>query len=113
MLNLFRTPRITRRRIYLAFFVAVLTDSLQLMTGPFGFFVFDQIIDLLAMILTSVLLGFHLLLLPTFIIELFPVVGWVPTWTGCVALLVSMRKREQSTSARTPPELSSSKNSNL
>jgi len=48
------------------------------------------------MILTSWLLGFHLLLIPTFLFELIPIVDMLPTWTGCVALLVSLRKKEQS-----------------
>ncbi len=111
--NLFRTPRLTRRRIYLAFAVAIVTDGLQLMTGPFGFVLFDQALDTIAMLLTSCLLGFHLVLLPTFVLELIPVLGWLPTWTGCVALLVSMRKREQATLIATPPEISGPKNSNL
>lgn len=93
-----RTPRVTRPRIFLAFAVALSVDGIQLVAGPLGFLVFDQVVDGIAMILTSYLLGFHLLLLPTFILELFPVVGWLPTWTGCVALLVAMRKREQADS---------------
>ncbi|MEO6034298.1 MAG: hypothetical protein ABIQ35_03500 [Verrucomicrobiota bacterium] len=116
MPNLFRTPRITKTRIYLALAVALVTDGLQLLTGPFGMAGFDQVLDVIAMILTSYLLGFHLLLLPTFVLELVPVMDWLPTWTGCVALLVSMRKREQATQATlavAPPEISGPKNSNL
>jgi len=115
MLNLLRTPRITRRRIYLAFAVAIVTDAIQLVTGPLSFVVFDQVLDGVAMILTSFLLGFHLLLLPTFVLELFPVVNWLPTWTGCVGLLVAMRKREQSlpTGTGNPSKIPRSKNSTL
>jgi len=45
------------------------------------------------MILISLILGFHPLFLPTFLIELFPIVDMVPTWTGCVGAVVLLRKR--------------------
>ena len=35
------------------------------------------------MILTSWVIGFHFLLLPTFVIELVPVLDDLPTWTAC------------------------------
>jgi hypothetical protein len=104
MSKLFRTPTLTRRRIQLAFVVAILSDAVQLglaPLGPLGWIFVDEIIDVVAMILTSWLLGFHLLLVPTFLVELIPVVDMLPTWTGCVALLVSIRKREQSLGAQT------------
>jgi hypothetical protein len=41
------------------------------------------------------LLGFHPLLLPTFVVEFLPVADMLPTWTGCVALVVALRKRQQ------------------
>src|SRR6266508_1539657 len=96
MSNLFRTPTLTRRRIQLAFVVAILSDAVQLGLGPLGWTFFDEIIDVIAMLLTSWLLGFHLLLVPTFLFELIPIVDMLPTWTGCVSLLVSLRKKEQS-----------------
>jgi hypothetical protein len=46
------------------------------------------ILDVIALIATTRLLGFHPLLLPTFILELVPVIDMLPTWTGCVALVV-------------------------
>ena len=46
------------------------------------------------------ILGFHPLLLPTFIIELLPVADILPTWTGCVALVIALRRRQQ---ISTPP----------
>jgi hypothetical protein len=101
MSKLFRTPTLTRQRIQLAFVVAILSDALQLGLGPLGWTFVDEIIDVVAMILTSWLLGFHFLLVPTFLVELIPVVDMLPTWTGCVAVLVSIRKREQSLGAQT------------
>ena len=96
MSKLFRTPTLTRRRIQLAYVVAILSDALQLGLGPLGWAFLDEMIDVAAMILTSWLLGFHMLLVPTFLFELIPIVDMLPTWTGCVALLVSLRKKEQS-----------------
>ena len=44
------------------------------------------------------LIGFHPLLLPTLVLELVPVADLLPTWTGCVALVLALRKRERVTS---------------
>jgi len=100
MSKVFRTPTLTRRRIQLAFVVAILSDAVQIGLGPLGWTFLDEVIDVIAMILTSWLLGFHLLLIPTFLFELIPIVDMLPTWTGCVALLVSLRKKEQSLNTR-------------
>jgi hypothetical protein len=85
---------LTRPRIRAAYGVAVATDVLQFALGPLGWAFADEILDVLALILTTKLLGFHPLLLPTFIVELFPLVDVLPTWTGCVALVVAMRKKQ-------------------
>ncbi len=112
MRKFFRTPRLTRGRIWLAFAVAIVTDGLQLIMGPFGGTFIDQALDVVAMVVTSYLLGFHLLLLPTFILEFIPLADLLPSWTGCVALLVSMRKREQAAAFHPEPPISRLKNSN-
>ena len=75
--------------------VAVGADSLQLLLGPLGWAFADQAIDAAAMILTMWILGFHLLLLPTFLVELVPLVDDLPTWTACTAAVIALRKREQ------------------
>jgi hypothetical protein len=86
---------LTRDRIRLAFAVAIATDVLQLVLGPFGWAFADEILDVIAMILTWRLIGFHPLLLPTFIVEFLPLADMLPTWTGCVAIVVAIRKRQQ------------------
>jgi hypothetical protein len=53
-------------------------------------------------------IGFHPLLLPTFVLELLPVADLLPTWTGCVALVLLLRRSGQSAvqrqdSNREPP----------
>jgi hypothetical protein len=99
---MFRAPKLTRTRIILALSVAVGADSLQFFLGPLGWAPVDQVIDLIAFVLTAWVLGFHLLLLPTFIAKFFPVVDMLPTWTACVITVIVLRKREQ---RAIPPQL--------
>src|SRR5689334_4545891 len=95
LVRLAGTPRLTRTRTGLALVVAVAADGLQLFFGPFGWAFADEIIDVIAMVLTSALIGFHWLLLPTFVVEFVPIVDMLPTWTGCVAAVLVLRKRAQ------------------
>jgi hypothetical protein len=85
---------LTRSRIKAAYAVAIATDVLQFGLGPFGWAFVDEILDVVALIATTKLLGFHPLLLPSFILEFVPVIDMLPTWTGCVALVVAMRKKQ-------------------
>ena len=96
-------PALTRKRIIAAFFVAVAADGLQLCFSAIGWVGPDQAIDVVAMLLTIRILGFHFLLLPTFLAELLPVVDDLPTWTACVAGVVFLRKREQNVNNPPPP----------
>src|ERR1043166_9561627 len=98
---MFSVPALTQNRIRLAYAVAVAADAVQLLLGPAGWIIADEVIDMIAMALIAGAIGFHPLLLPTFILEFVPVVDLLPTWTGCVAWVVSLRKREQS--GRPPP----------
>lgn len=91
---------LTSSRIRAAYAVAIAADALQFGLGPFGWAFFDEILDVVALIATTKLLGFHPLLLPTFLLELVPVIDVLPTWTGCVALVVAMRKKQSPTMAR-------------
>jgi hypothetical protein len=91
--QVFRIPVVTRRRMWLAFAIAVVADAVQLALGPLGWTFFDQIIDVIAMVLLTLVIGFHPLFLPTFLLEFFPVVDMLPTWTGCVAVVVALRRR--------------------
>jgi hypothetical protein len=93
--NLLRAPRLTRTRMVLALAVALVADGLQLLVGPLGWTFFDEIIDVLAMVLTVWTIGFHILLLPTFIVEVMPLADMLPTWTGCVVAVLALRQREQ------------------
>src|SRR5215471_1271609 len=85
---------LTPSRIKAAYAVAIATDVLQLALGPLGWAFTDQILDVVALVATTLLLGFHPLLLPTFVLELVPIVDVLPTWTGCVALVVALRRKD-------------------
>lgn len=100
--RVFATPVLTRGRVAAAYGVAVASDVFQLLLGPVGWAGVDEAIDIGAMAATSWLIGFHPLLLPTFVVELLPLADMLPTWTGCVALVVALRKREQRVSMPPP-----------
>ena len=102
--SLFGTPALTRGRTILALALAVVADGLQLLLGPFGWVGVDQAIDVVAMLGISRCLGFHLLLLPTFLLELVPLMDELPTWTACTLAVILLRQREHRTQSRpTPP----------
>ena len=98
--RLFEQPPLTPARVRWAYVVAIATDLVQLILGPFGWVFADQALDVAAMILISRALGFHVMLLPTFALEFLPFTDMLPTWTGCVAVVVAMRRRQE---LATPP----------
>jgi hypothetical protein len=100
---LLRAPPLTRQRMFLALAVAVAADGLQILLLPLAWTFAESAIDVVAMVLTVRILGFHLLLLPTFVVELIPVVDMLPTWTACVAAVIALRKREQRPPRPPPP----------
>jgi hypothetical protein len=90
---------LTRSRIRAAYGAAIAVDALQLALGPFGWVFVDEILDVVTMLVMSRLIGFHPLLLPTFVIEFVPVADLLPTWTACVALVVALRRKQAPPSA--------------
>ena len=90
---------LTPLRIRAAYAVAATVDVLQLVGGPLGWVLVDQALDVVAAVLMWRLLGFHPLLLPTFVVEFLPVADLLPTWTGCVAVVVALRKRQHTMTA--------------
>lgn len=83
--------------------IAFIADALQFFAGPYGWVGFDQMVDLIAMILCMWILGFHVLLLPTFVAELVPIIDQLPTWTACVAAVIALRKRDDIPPPPVPP----------
>jgi hypothetical protein len=106
--SVLRAPVLSRTRMVLAFAIAAVADGLQLLLGPLGWAFPDQAIDCVAMILLSWAIGFHLLLLPTFVVELIPVADMLPTWTACTAAVIALRKRDQRNNPPAPPSVPSS-----
>ena len=104
--HLFRPARMTRGRMAFALIVAVGADALQFALGPLGWFGAVQVIDVISMVLTTLAIGFHVLLLPTFVIEFIPLMDMMPTWTGCVVAVLALRKREAQFSSPPPPIVS-------
>jgi hypothetical protein len=96
MRNPFAARPLTRGRIALAIAIAGATDALQIGLGPLGWTFVDEVADVAAMILISLLIGFHPLLLPTFVLEAFPLVDMLPTWTGCVGAVILWRRNMKS-----------------
>src|SRR5213593_4359569 len=88
-----RRPKLSRARMRAAIVIAVAADVLQWCFGPFGWAGADEVIDVVAMLLMIGLLGFHPLLLPTAFMEFLPVVDMLPTWTGCVLIVVARMKK--------------------
>jgi hypothetical protein len=89
----FAPQQLGRTRIVVALAVAVAADALQVATAELV--PLPEILDVIAMIVTTLALGFHLLLLPTFALEFFPLVDIAPTWTGCVIAVILLRKRKE------------------
>jgi hypothetical protein len=87
--------KLSRTRMVCALGVAVIADGLQFALNGVGWFGLDQAIDVVAMLLTIWILGFHILLLPTFLLELLPVADMLPTWTGCVVAVIALKKRAE------------------
>jgi hypothetical protein len=100
--TLFAPRELSRPRATAAVIVAVLADLLQVILLPVAWSFAQEAVDVVAMILTMALLGFHLLLLPTFAVEFIPVVDMLPTWTGCVVAVIALRKREQQNDSAKP-----------
>ena len=101
---MFRAPVLTSGRILLAFLAAIAADGFQILLGPLGWTFFDEVIDVITMIVASLLIGFHPLFLPTFLVEFIPIIDMLPTWTACVAMVVALRKRQQRSGAPPSPE---------
>lgn len=103
----FAPQRLTVVRMAVALAAAVIVDGLQLVFAELV--PVPEILDVLAMIATTAALGFHLLLLPTFVIEMVPLVDIAPTWTGCVCAVIILRKRAEAKAGVRPDGVSEPK----
>lgn len=87
---------LSRRRLALAYAVAVAVDALQIgfgaATGGLSMLV-DKGLDVLAAGLLWALLGWHWALVPSFVLEFVPVVELAPTWTAAVWFMTRTGQR--------------------
>jgi len=103
ILKIIAKPELTRKRIIIAYAVAVVADLIEFPisaaefsvvgagAGEFAAFVVDAIVF---GVMTK-LLGFHWMFLPSFCVEVIPGLDLLPTWVGCVFLVVRQRKKTQ------------------
>ena len=98
-------PHLTSSNIRTAYAVAVCVDVAQFLLGPFGWTGVDEALDIAAMVAMTRLLGFHPLLLPTFVLEFVPFTDMLPTWTGCVMLVARARRRQGYVSEDSEPAI--------
>jgi hypothetical protein len=76
--RLLQPPFLTPKRVRLAYLVAIGVDVLELLLGPVGWAFPDELLDIAATAAISSLIGFHPLLLPTFVLEFLPVADLLP-----------------------------------
>ncbi len=90
-------PPLSRNRLRAAWILAIVTDAIQLglfpVTGTLSTWL-NKPLDLLVMLALWRLLGWHLVLLPSFVVELVPYAELAPTWTLAVWLATRGRSAE-------------------
>ena len=86
------------KRVQLAWVVAILVDSLQIVllpvTGGASTWL-DKPLDVVAMVLLWRLLGWHWALVPSFFFEFLPIAELAPTWTLATLIIVRQRKEQR------------------
>lgn len=79
-------PLLTPRRVWIARSLAVLVDLAQYALLPAELTPLNNAIDVATAAAMIGLVGWHWAFLPTFLVELFPFVDLVPTWTLAATL---------------------------
>ena len=90
--NLMGPAKLTDGRMAAALVAALVVDGLQILMQAVP--LAPQLLDVAAMALVTFAIGFHVLLLPSFVLELVPILNDFPTWTGCVIAVIALRRRE-------------------
>jgi hypothetical protein len=90
---------ISRRRIWIARGIAVAADALQIAVFPIfseGFISpVSDVLDVAVCTVLTLLVGWHIAFLPSFIIKVLPIADLAPTWT--IAILIATRHSQQAT----------------
>src|ERR1700722_15764854 len=96
-------PELTRKRILSAYGVAIVADLIEFpiaaleltaIGAPLAVFL-SFVLDAFVFGILTILLGFHWLFLPSFLVEVVPGLDMLPTWVGCVFFVVRQRKKAQ------------------
>jgi hypothetical protein len=81
---------LSTRRIWIARAVAAAADVIQIALFPIfspGLISpIDDIVDLLVCVILFFLIGWHMALIPSFLVKVLPVADLAPTWTIAVAI---------------------------
>jgi hypothetical protein len=106
-------PILTKKRIVIAYTIAIIADliefpisalELTVIAAPVAMFM-SLTLDVFVFGIMTFLLGFHWLLLPSFLVEVVPGLDMLPTWVGCVWFVVRQRKKEQNFSPTPTPKI--------
>jgi len=87
---------LSKQRIWLARGIAVAADVLQI--AFFGIMVegfaspADAVVDVIVAIVLTLLVGWHIAFIPSFIVKALPFADLAPTWT--IAVLIATRGRQ-------------------
>ena len=88
-----RAPILTKKRVWAARIIAIGADAMQF--GIFPLFAegfaspLNMITDVVVAIVMTLLVGFHISFVPSFLIEMLPMIDLAPTWT--IAVLIATR----------------------
>lgn len=88
---------ISSRRIWLARGIAVAADIVQIVFFPIlgeGFASpLDAVLDIVIAIVLTLLIGWHIAFIPSFIIKALPLADVAPTWTIAVLVATAGKKK--------------------
>ena len=83
-------PLMTKSRKWQVRAIGFAADALQIGLWPIMFEgavgIADAVVDLIAMVVLTLLCGFRWYFLPSFVIELLPIIDLAPTWTIAAVL---------------------------
>jgi hypothetical protein len=83
-------------RIWLARAIAVAADVLQIAVFPAfvegAFSPLDDVLDVVVAAALTLLVGWHIAFLPSFVVKLMPMADLAPTWTIAILIATRMRK---------------------
>jgi hypothetical protein len=84
---------VTRSTVAAAYIIAMCADAIEIGLAPLfseGFMSpLDDILDTVVCVVLTMLLGWHIAFIPSYVIKLLPIADFAPTWT--IAVLIATR----------------------